>query len=121
MRQTVTQAVSQKKEPPAALGPHAEREDYNRARPKSLLLESLGHALDDALLVGERSGLLLRVDQLVPDRHLEAPAAGRDEREGFDLLLELGEQFGRQTDGLRFVPSNRAVLEFDVHNTPRNG
>jgi hypothetical protein len=33
------------------------------------------------------------------------------------MLLELGKNAARQTDGLRFVVSNRAVTQFDLHET----
>src|SRR5437762_1318810 len=72
------------------------------APPSLLLLQPPGHVFEYVLLVGELAGLELRVDQLALDRHLEAPAAGRHQRERLDLLLEPGEQLGRQTDGLRF-------------------
>ncbi|QJW92840.1 hypothetical protein FTUN_0337 [Frigoriglobus tundricola] len=84
-------------------------------------LQPVRHALDDELFVGERSRLELREEEVALHGHLEAPAAGRDEGEGLDLLLEAGEELGRQTDGLLFVPSERAVFQFDVHDVSRIG
>ena len=86
-----------------------------------LLLQSRFDVFENGLLVREGACLELRVDQFVPDRHLEAPAAGGNEREGLDLLLATGEQLGRQTDGLRLIPSHRAVFQFHVHDAPQSG
>lgn len=65
--------------------------------------------------VGEGSGLELRIQQLFSDLELEAASFGRDEGERLDVLLEVGEKLGRQTDGLRLVVSHRAVFERDLH------
>lgn len=46
-------------------------------------------------------------------RDLEAPAARRLEGDG--RLWKYLPEFGRQTGGPRFVASNRAVLDLDVH------
>jgi hypothetical protein len=83
------------------------------------LLPPLGNARDNGLFVRKLSGFELRVNQFAIQRDLEAATAGRDERELLDFLFEVVEQFGRQTDGLRFVSSDRAVFQLDVHgDTP---
>jgi hypothetical protein len=52
---------------------------------------------------------------LVVDRHLKAPAVGRQQGDRFDLRLERLKQFGRQTDGPTGVVSNRAVFNAYLH------
>ena len=91
------------------------------SRPAVLLLQACQDVFENGLLVREDAGFELRVDQFVPNCHLEAPAAGGDEREALDLLLATGEQLGRQTDGLRLVSSHRAVFHFHVHDAPQSG
>lgn len=46
--------------------------------------------------------------------HLERAAARRHQRQRTDVLLQL-EQFFRQTDGVRFVVSGRAIFDGYVH------
>ena len=70
---------------------------------------------DHRLFIGELTGLQLRVNQFPIHGQLEAPAAARDELKVADLLFEFSEQLLRQTDGLRFVVSHRAVFEFQAH------
>ncbi len=66
---------------------------------------------------GECAGFELRVLQLAVERKFKATAARGDQFETFDLLLKSTKQCGRQTDGLRFVASHRAVFESDFHAT----
>ena len=58
------------------------------------------------MFIGELSRLQLRVDQLAIGGQLETAAATRNQFQVLDLLLELGQQLGRQTDGLGFVVSH---------------
>lgn len=75
--------------------------------------------LEDLLGVGVAAGGLLRVDEVAVDGDLEDAAPRRDQRELLDGLLELPEQRGRQTDGPVRVPSDRAVLDADLHGLLR--
>jgi hypothetical protein len=67
------------------------------------------------LLVGEGTGLELGVDQFPVGFQFKASAAGWYQLQPADLLFVTGEEFGRQTDGLRFVPSHGAIGEFQFH------
>jgi hypothetical protein len=62
-------------------------------------------------------GLQLRIEQLPVGADLEAAPIGGDQGQGFDLHLELLEQFGRQTGGAPGVVSNGAIdqLNFQQH------
>jgi hypothetical protein len=73
--------------------------------------------LEGPLLVGELAGFQLGVEQFAVDAQLEAPAARRDQFQVPDLLFVSGQQFARQTDGLRFIISHRAVFQFQVHGS----
>ena len=75
----------------------------------------LPHGLDGPLLVGKLPGLQLGVKKSAIDCQLEASAPGRDKLQILDLLLVDAQQLRRQTDGLRFVVSHRAVFEFHTH------
>jgi pre-rRNA-processing protein TSR3 len=68
------------------------------------------------LLVGKLFGFQLRVQQFPVDGQLEAAPAGGDQLQVLNLLLERRQQFARQTDGLRFVTSHRAVSQFQMHD-----
>jgi hypothetical protein len=63
---------------------------------------------------------LLREHAVPIDVHLEDPAAGRDDLQGRDVVLQFVEQFGRQTDGTLLVASNCAVLDADAHAVLRS-
>ena len=54
--------------------------------------------------------------------HLERAAAGRHERQRFNILFQL-EELLRQTDGMRLVVSGRAILNSDLqsHNAHNVG
>jgi hypothetical protein len=56
----------------------------------------------------------LGVDELAIHRDLEAPAPGRNEFNRTDALFQLKELL-RQTDGMWFVVSERAILNADFH------
>lgn len=85
-----------------------------------MTFQSAFHALadgrDDGLFLRELTGLEFRIDEFAVHRDLEATAAGGDERELFNFLLVGREQRRRQTDGFRFVPSDRTEFQLDVHD-----
>src|SRR4051812_12363639 len=56
--------------------------------------------VEDPLLVGKLAGLELGVDQFPVHGDLEGAAAGGDQLQVLDALLVLGQELGRQTDGL---------------------
>ena len=70
---------------------------------------------EDRLFVGELAGLELGIHQLVIDRQLKTPAAGRLQLQALKALFVLAEDLGRQTDGLRLVVSSRAIAQMDFH------
>ncbi len=78
-------------------------------------LRSLPNRSKHCLFIRKLAGLQLRIDQLTVHGQLKTSATTRDELEVGDLLFEFFEQLLRQTDGLRFVVSHRAVFEFQVH------
>ena len=82
-------------------------------RPASF--QMLADELEHLLFVGELAGLELRVHEVAVERQLEAAAAAGDQLQLVDFLLVLGQQLGRQTDGLGLVVSHRAVFEFHFH------
>ncbi len=61
------------------------------------------------------AGLQLGVNGIAVHMHLEDPAVGGDERDGFDARFKSFQQFSRQTDGARGVVSNCAVFYGDDH------
>ena len=72
--------------------------------------------IENGLLVWEFAGLELRINQIPIDGQLEAAAFAGDQVQVLDALLEGRENFARQTDGLRFVVSHRAIFEADLHD-----
>ena len=62
----------------------------------------------------------LGIDGVSINGDLETPAAGRDQREGPNVLFEL-QQFVRQTDGVRLVVSNTAILDGDFQTHGNDG
>lgn len=66
-------------------------------------------------LVGEFAFLQLAVDQRAIHHELEAAAIGGLKLQRGDFLLEAGEQFRRQTDGLGFIISLAAIAQMDLH------
>jgi hypothetical protein len=70
---------------------------------------------NERFLVGELAGLEFRVHQVAIDGDFKATAAGRLQLQALDTLLELAEDLGRQTDGLRLVVSSRAVTQMNFH------
>jgi len=71
--------------------------------------------LHDVPRLGKLPRLQLGVDQFAVHQHLELPLVGRNEDVFGNVLLEMRQDFGRQTDGFGFVVSNRAVDDLDLH------
>lgn len=61
-------------------------------------------------------GLGLAVDAFVVDVNFEHTTTRWHEDQLTDVVAELGEQLGRQTDGTVAVPSEVAVLDADAHD-----
>ena len=59
--------------------------------------------------------LKLRIDQVSVERDFESTPAGRYQCESFYILLECLKNLFRQTDGLFFIASLRAVFDFKFH------
>ncbi len=79
------------------------------------MLKPFAHGFDDFGRVGECARFLFGVNFFLVHRHFENSATGRNQRERTDLLLEL-QKFIRQTDGLRFVVSERAIFNGNLHS-----
>lgn len=71
--------------------------------------------VDNLLGLGEAPFFEFGVNQISVERDLELPSRRGNERHARDLLLKLGQDFIRQTDGFGFVISNRAIDEFEFH------
>jgi hypothetical protein len=50
------------------------------------------------------------------DDDLEDTSPGRDQGEGLHVVLELGQDLGRQTDGTVGIASDGAVFDGDLHS-----
>src|SRR5579883_2636910 len=97
-------------------GTEGKKENGDRAEPRPRSIAPPGHSgrlvqpgldlVQYGSFIRELPGLQLRVDQLAVERHLEAPAAGRDQLELADLGLERAQDLARQTEGFGFVPSS---------------
>lgn len=61
---------------------------------------------------------LLREDQLAVGDDLEDAPAGGDEGQFLDVVGEVRQELGRQTDGSIRVVSNDAVFDADLHGSP---
>ena len=61
------------------------------------------------------AALQLGVDEIAVHVHLEYPAIGGDEGDGFDIRFKGFQQFSRQTDGARGVVSNSTIFDGDDH------
>jgi len=79
------------------------------------LTETFPYRVEHPGVVREFAGLELGVDQVAVQRDLEGSAARWHEGHFLDLLLELGQQLARQTDGLRLVVSHRTVDQPHIH------
>ena len=55
------------------------------------------------------------MDELTVHEHLEPSFVGRHEDVLGNVLLEMGQDLSRQTDGLGLVVSNRAIDDLDLH------
>jgi hypothetical protein len=75
------------------------------------------HRGDNGVRIRKFARLQFRVDQLASGANLKPASGRRDQLYRTDALFEL-EQFFRQTDGFRFVVSDRAILnhDFRCHN-----
>jgi hypothetical protein len=67
----------------------------------------------DFFVLGKAAFFYLGEGEFAVDGDFETSAAGGDERETFNVLLELSQESVRQTDGLIFVASGRAVFNVD--------
>ena len=66
--------------------------------------------LDDLVEIRPIAGIEFGMEEFAIGANLEGTAARGNQRERFDALAEL-KNFSRQTDGLRRVVSNDAVLD----------
>ena len=83
------------------------------------LFQPSPNGVDDRLLIGERSRLEFRVNQVTIGGDFETSARAGLEFQRADLLLVGRKNLFRQTDGFGFVVSDRAVFEVDLHGIPR--
>ena len=67
----------------------------------------------DFFILGEAAFLELGEREFAVDGDFKTSAAGGNQREAIDVLLEFSQQPVRQTDGLVFVTSSRAVFDVD--------
>lgn len=86
-----------------------------------MFFEPLANLIHHFSLVGELPRGELGVDEFVAGPELKAASRRRLKLQGLNLPLELGEDFGRQTGGLRFVSSRRTITKLDFHRTPPMG
>ena len=70
---------------------------------------------DDRILVWKLTGFQFRVDQLVVDSDFEAATGIGLQFHRGDLLLELIEDLGGQTDRTRLVVSSGAISKVNLH------
>ena len=97
----------------ASLIPHTARVCAVHSVPA--VLQPFADLGEDRLFVGELAGLELGIHQLVIDRQLKTPAAGRLQLQALKALFVLAENLGRQTDGLRLVVSSRTITQMHFH------
>jgi hypothetical protein len=71
------------------------------------------HRFDQRIGIRELTGRELGMQDLPIDGDLKGAAAGRDQLERTDVLLEL-QEFLRQTDGMGLVVSSGAVFDADL-------
>jgi hypothetical protein len=84
-------------------------------RPTFLLAQCL-KLLQDLVLIRELASLEFGIDEFTVDLNLEAATLAWNQFQVLHFLLELRQDFGRQTDGLWFVISNCTVFELHMHN-----
>ena len=65
---------------------------------------------DDGIEIRPVAGIKFGMEQFAIGANFKSAAARRNERKRFDAFAEF-KNFGRQTDGLRRVVSNDAVLD----------
>ena len=95
---------------------------FKHSQRRELLLSLGPHFLHNRIRIGKPSRLKLRIDVFTIHLHFERAAAGRHERQRFNILFQL-EELLRQTDGMRLVVSGRAILNTDLqsHNAHNVG
>ena len=67
----------------------------------------------DFFVLGKAAFFDFGEGEFAVDGDFETPASGGNEREAFDVLFEFSQESVRQTDGLVFVASSRAVFNVD--------
>jgi hypothetical protein len=70
---------------------------------------------ENLVVFGVAPRRFLREDRLPTEGHLEGPSPGGDDRDLRDLVLELGQNALRQTDGSRRVASLNAIIDDKFH------
>jgi hypothetical protein len=80
--------------------------------------ESGSDGLKNGVGLGKLAALQFGIDGFAVDRDLETTAARRNQLQRADALLQFKEFF-RQTDGMRFVVSDRAVFNGDFQTHKR--
>lgn len=70
------------------------------------------HGVEHFLVFGEASGFLFGKYHVAIDEHIELTGLTNDQ---FRLHIECIFNLGRETHGTRFVVSNVAILDFDLH------
>lgn len=88
---------------------------FTPATAMNCLPQSLPDLLNHLALVGEFSGGELGVDEVFAHGQFKAAAGGGLQLEAGDLLLELRQKLGRQTDGRGLIVSSRAVAKSEFH------
>jgi hypothetical protein len=87
----------------------SEKREKARTREKTLSLAQIADFFKNRIRLGKLAGGSFRINLLSIYSHFEDTPAGRDQSQRSNLLLQL-EQFVRQTDGMRFIISSRAIL-----------
>lgn len=79
--------------------------------------DTLGNFRLNLFVLGKAAFFELGEREVAVDGDLKTSAAGGNEREAIDVLLEFSQKPVRQTDGLVFVASSRAVFDVDSGHT----
>ncbi len=80
------------------------------------VLSSRPDLFTNLLIFGEAAGFQFRINTFSVDADLETAAVGRYQYETFDLIFEFRDELFGQTDRFRFVVSNRAVDNLNLHS-----
>jgi hypothetical protein len=84
-----------------------------------MLLQIVSYQADDLSGLSMAAQRQFREEQLLVHCHLKTSSIGGDDRDGFDVGLELLQQIRCQTDSPIGVVSGSTVNQFDVqHNSP---